>query len=287
MSKQLIAQRFEKIHMLNDGTYGIVFLCKDVQTNQQVAMKQSNSCDSEISFRESEVLKTFNHPHIIQLLDCFRIFPNDYLILEYGGEDIQTILEATEQPFDNNVIKKIMHDLLDALSYIHSLGYIHRDIKPSNMLVDEEYNLKLVDFGLCKHLDPNSSGSPLQCTYQYAPLDSLLGQPSYDQKFDVWSAGCVFAELFLGNVLFNGDSQLSIIMSILKILGTPKREDWPEMDIIPYFETFNLPEFPSTIREVLKNAPEEAIDLMLLMLCPSQTKRISAAEALQHSYFKD
>lgn len=284
MSSKLIAERYQKIQMLNDGTYGIVWLCNDIQTNQKVALKEIQSCDSNVSIKEIKSLQALHHPNIINLLDCFRIMPNDYIVLEYGGDDLLTIMEANPRPFKQNQIKKYMHDILSAVSYIHSAGYIHRDIKPANILIDDNDNLKLIDFGLCRPLNGDPL-SPLCCTYQYTPLDCLLGAPSYNQEFDIWSVGCVFAELFTGKILFDGESQLSIVLQILKILGTPKEEDWPEMDSIPYCQNFNIPKFDPTIKEVLKDAPPEAVDLILKMLCISESKRISAADALQHPYF--
>lgn len=284
MSSKLIADRYEKIEILNDGSYGIVWLCNDTQTKQKVALKEIQSCDSNVSMKEIKSLKELHHPNIISLIDCFRIFPNDYIVLEYGGDDIQTIMEGKTKPFEQDLIRKIMHDILSAVSYIHSAGYIHRDIKPANILIDENKNVKLIDFGLCRPVNGDPL-SPLCCTYQYTPLDCLLGAPSYNQEFDIWSVGCVFAELLTGKILFDGDSQLSIVVSILKILGTPKEEDWPEMNSIPYCQNFNMPQYESTINQVLKDVQPEAVDLILKMLCISQSKRISAEEALKHPYF--
>lgn len=285
MSSKLIAERYQKIEILNDGAYGVVWLCKDIQTNQKVALKEIQSCDEDVSIREIKSLQALHHPNIISLLDSFRIFPNDYIVLEYGGDDLLTILEGRSKPFQHDIVKKIMHDTLSAVAFIHSKGFIHRDIKPANILIDENKNIKLIDFGLCRPIDGDPL-SPLCCTYQYTPLDSLLGAPSYDQKFDVWSIGCVFAELLTGKILFNGESQLSTVVQILKVLGTPKEEDWPEMESIPYCQNFILPQHESTIHQILKDAPPEAVDLILKMLCFSQSKRISAAEALEHPYFK-
>lgn len=284
MATKLIVERYEKLEILNDGTYGIVWLCNDTKENRKVALKEIQSCDANVSTKEIKSLQALHHPNIISLLDCFRIFPNDYIVLEYGGDDLQTIMEVKSKLIEPNLVKKYMHDILSAVSYIHSKGFIHRDIKPANILIDEDNNLKLIDFGLCRSIDGDPL-SPLCCTYQYTPLDCLLGAPSYNQEFDVWSVGCVFAELLTGNILFDGESQLSIVVQILKVLGTPKEEDWPEMDTIPYCQSFNMPQYEPTINQILKDAPPNAVDLIMKMLCISQSKRISAAEALQHPYF--
>ncbi|OHS97341.1 CMGC family protein kinase [Tritrichomonas foetus] len=283
MSK-VINERYQKLDILNDGAYGVVWLCKDIQTNKEVALKECQCCDAKVNVREIQALAALDHPNIIKLVESFRLFPYDYIILEYGGEDLQSIMENNPGPLPPELVKKIMYSILDALRYIHMKGFVHRDIKPANILINEQNELKLIDFGLCRPMD-GTPLSPLCCTYQYTPLDCLLGAPSYNHNFDVWSAGCIFAEMLTGEILFDGDSQLSIVIQILKVLGTPKEEDWPEMNTIPYCQNFNMPEYQATIDDILKNADPEAIDLIKKMLCISQSKRISAEEALKHPYF--
>ena len=281
---KVIADRYKKLEILNDGAYGIVWLCDDLKTGQKVAVKESQCGDCGATIREITALEAFDHPNIIKMVESFRLFPNDYVVLEFGGDDLQSIIENSGNGLERVTVKKFMRCILDALSYIHSKGYVHRDIKPSNILIDEKCNLKIIDFGLCKPVEEGSE-SPIGCTFQYAPLDCLLGAQGDNQKFDVWSAACVFAEMITGNVLFDGDSQIAITLSILKVIGTPKEQDWPEMKDIPYCQNFNMPEYQPTIDEVLKDAEPNAIDLIKKMLNPSQSKRLSAAEALNHPYF--
>jgi serine/threonine protein kinase len=176
-----------------------------------------------------------------------------------------------------------MRQLLEALSYIHSAGWIHRDVKPSNILISESSDLKLIDFGVARRTDDTSS--VLGCTWQYAPLDYLLGSGGAAPAFDIWSAGCVLAEMLLGHVLFDGQGQLAIALSILKILGTPTEESWPESKDLDYCQNYVMPQFEGTFSTLFEEVDAQARDLLGKMLCVSQGRRITADDALQHQFF--
>ena len=274
--------RYQKIKQLQVGAFGVVWLCKDLQTGCDVAMKE---CDlDQFAQQEIECLEKFKHKNIIKMLDNFQSSLSQYIVLEHGGEDLQSIIEREKfLPIDR--IKYIMKNVLEGIAYMHSVGYIHRDIKPANIMINDKNEVKIIDFGYCRKI----AGRPLtpsRFTNQYAPLDCLLGMESYNEEMDIWGAGCILGQLLKGSVLFDGDCQLSVVMEILKVLGTPSQNDWPEMQSIDYFESFQLPEFKSTLLEVLPiNVDQLAVDLLKKMLTVSQSKRISAADALKHDFF--
>ena len=277
-------KRYERIKELQVGSFGTVWLCHDKVENIDVAMKE---CDlDEFVQQEINCLENLKHPNIIKLLDKFQESIFQYIILEYAGEDLHSILEKNTK-LEIKSIQFIMKNILEGLKYIHECGYIHRDIKPSNVMISDGFkNVKLIDFGYCRKVEGRPL-TPSRFTNQYAPLDCLLGMPKYNEKMDVWGAGCILGQMLTGDVLFKGDCQISVLMEIIKILGTPTQEEWPEMAEIDYFDSFQLPEYKSTLLSVLPdNVDKDALDLLKKMLTISQSKRISAKEALQHQFFK-
>lgn len=275
--------RYEQIEIINDGAFGVVWLCEDKESKREVAMKRCENTPE--TAREVRALSNLKHPRIIELVDAVISFPYDYVILEYGGTDLRELIADDGVEFTCDMIKHYMKGLLEGLAYIHSQGYIHRDIKPANILITDDDSVKIIDFGLCRRSnDPDDKG-PLGSTHQYAPLDWILGAPSYDEKFDIWSAGCVMAEMFTRSVLFDADGEVATALEILKILGTPRLEDWPESDNIEYCQNFVMPFYAGSFDTLMKDAPEDAVDLMKKMLEVSQSSRISAEEALRHPFF--
>ena len=280
MSERL--KRYEEVELLNDGASGVVRLCLDTETKQQVAVKWCTS--PEEAKREAEVLSVLQHPNIIRLIDSFRAFPYDIIVLEYGGCDLCELIKS-EATFSLELIREIMRGLLRGLEFIHAHGYIHRDVKPANLLLNDDRSaVKIIDFGLCRLRDSEDT-SQLGWTPQYAPLDTLLGQPYYDEKFDIWGAGCIMAELLTKKVLFNGDGEISVALKIMQIMGTPSLDAWPESKDIDYCQAFDMPVYEGTFDEIMKDAPPAAVDLMKKMLAVSQGARISARDALAHPFF--
>lgn len=277
-------KRYERIKYIQQGTFGSIYLCKDLLTNKVVISKESDI--DEISDQEIETLKSLKHPNIIVMLDTFKDFMSQYIILENGGKDLLAILD--ENPImELNQIKHITREILKGLDYIHSHGYIHRDIKSSNILISETNEVKLIDFGYCREIEGRPL-TPSRFTNQFAPLDCLLGLEHYNEKMDIWGVGCILGHMLAGKLIFEGDGQIAVIMSIIQVLGTPKPDDWPEMKEIEYFNGFNLPEHQSTLRTFLPpNVDESAVDLMLKMLTISQSRRISAHEALEHPFLAE
>jgi serine/threonine protein kinase len=204
--------------------------------------------------------------------------------MEFVELDLGVFIQQNGDPIRPALVKHLMRGILEGIKYIHSRGWIHGDVKPSNILVSASHEIKIIDFGVSRRIqdvDQHLRGF----TRQYMPLDCLLGAPAFCEKYDIWSAACVMAELYLKSILFSGDSDISVALSILKILGTPKLENWPESQEIEYCQSFRLPEYESTLLNVLGDVDPLGIDLIQRMLCVSERFRISADEALSHAYF--
>ena len=184
------------------------------------------------------------------------------------------------------LVKKFTLQLVQGVHYCHAHRIIHRDLKPQNLLIDKEGNLKLADFGLAR-----AFGVPLRnytheiVTLWYRSPEVLLGSRHYSTGVDMWSIGCIFAEMALRKPLFPGDSEIDEIFRIFRTLGTPTDAEWPGVQQLPDYK----PTFPQwrrkNIKELVHTLDDDGIDLLAKMLIYDPARRISAKKSLQHDYF--
>jgi len=179
--------------------------------------------------------------------------------------------------------------MLRSLAHIHSKGICHRDIKPQNLLVDiHTHALKLCDFGSAKILRPGESNISYICSRYYRAPELIFGASNYTPAIDVWSVGCVFAELILGKPLFPGESGIDQLVEIIKVLGTPTREEIFAMN--PHYTDFKFPFIKAAPWSKVfpaKKAAEEAMDLLSKMLVYDPRKRITASDGMAHPFFDE
>jgi len=191
----------------------------------------------------------------------------------------QTLLLSTPD------VKGYMRYILDGIEACHHNWVLHRDLKPSNVLVSRDKDVKLADFGLAKVFgSPDKRYSPQCITLWYKPPELLYGASLYGPTVDIWSAGCIFAELMLRRPFMTGNNDLDQLGKIFQALGTPTDADWPEMRTLPNFIEFEEVAKPN-LRQVFTAASPDAIDLLSKMLMFDPNKRITAKEALAHPYF--
>jgi len=182
-------------------------------------------------------------------------------------------------------VKNLMIQLFCGLKYIHDLGIVHRDIKMSNLLLNlKDGRLKIADFGSNKKVSADMT--PYQVTMWYRAPEILLGSKNYDTQVDLWSAGCVFAELLTGKTLFDGHSELEQIDKIFNLLGSPTGLNWPSFDLLPLSRTLRVPSSPSKLKQTFKSLSEAALDLLSKLLHYEAKFRLVPKEALNHAYFK-
>jgi glycogen synthase kinase 3 beta len=181
-----------------------------------------------------------------------------------------------------------MYQLFRALAYIHSFGICHRDIKPQNLLLDPETSvLKLCDFGSAKQLIKGEPNVSYICSRYYRAPELIFGAIDYTCYIDVWSSGCVFAELLLGQPIFPGESGVDQLVEIIKVLGTPSREQIRQMN--PNYQEFRFPQIKAhPWHKVFRNrTPPMAIDLVCRLLDYTPATRLTPLEACAHAFFDE
>ncbi|PPR05021.1 hypothetical protein CVT24_010214 [Panaeolus cyanescens] len=289
--------RYQKLEKVGEGTYGVVYKAKDVNNGSIVALKKIRlEAEDEgvpsTAIREISLLKELKDDNIVRLLDIVHADQKLYLVFEFLDVDLKRYIETGNQnrtPITLPIVKKFTHQLNSGLLFCHSHRILHRDLKPQNLLIDRRDNLKLADFGLARAFGiPMRTYTHEVVTLWYRAPEVLLGARHYATAIDMWSVGCIFAEMAMqGAPLFPGDSEIDQIFKIFRILGTPNEEIWPGVSGLPDYK----PSFPQWSRQdlarVVSTLDENGLDLLKSTLTYDSAKRISAKRALQHPYFAD
>jgi serine/threonine protein kinase len=235
-------------------------------------------------------LGKYNHPNIVRLMDICHGPRYDremvlYLVFEHVDQDLNSYLEKCPWPgLPMDRIKDLMWQILCGVDFLHSHRIVHRDIKPQNILVSNNGTIKLADFGLARIYDSNALLTSMVVTLWYRSPEVLLGT-SYATPVDLWSCGCIFAELFTRKPLFPGQYEVDQLGQIFSILGTPSEADWPE-DSSVLRNSFSSCK-PRDLADLIPEMDTQAKDLLQKMLRFDPLKRITAAEALAHPYFAE
>ncbi|KAL9127740.1 MAG: hypothetical protein Q9217_003449 [Psora testacea] len=287
--------QYTQCKIVGNGSFGVVFQTKLAPSNEDAAIKRVLQ-DKRFKNRELQIMRIVRHPNIVELKAFYysngerkeEVYLN--LVLEFVPE---TVYRASR--FFNKMkttmpileIKIYIYQLFRSLAYIHSMGICHRDIKPQNLLLDPATGvLKLCDFGSAKILVENEPNVSYICSRYYRAPELIFGATNYTTKIDVWSTGCVMAELMLGQPLFPGESGIDQLVEIIKVLGTPTREQIRTMN--PNYMEHKFPQIkPHPFNRVFRKASADAIDLISLLLEYTPTQRLSAIDAMIHPFFDE
>ncbi|KAF2742785.1 Pkinase-domain-containing protein [Sporormia fimetaria CBS 119925] len=307
-------ENYQKMEKIGEGTYGVVYKARDLTTkdNRIVALKKIRlEAEDEgvpsTAIREISLLKEMNDPNIVRLLNIVHADGHKlYLVFEFLDLDLKKYMESLPvsqggrgKPLPEGsgpalknlglgpgMVKKFMGQLCQGVRYCHAHRVLHRDLKPQNLLIDRDGNLKLADFGLAR-----AFGVPLRTythevvTLWYRSPEILLGGRQYSTGVDMWSVGCIFAEMCTRKPLFPGDSEIDEIFKIFRVLGTPNEQEWPGVTSFPDFK----PSFPkwsrTDIADIVTSLDDFGLDLLEAMLVYDPAGRISAKQAVLHPYF--
>ncbi|XP_058216548.1 probable serine/threonine-protein kinase At1g54610 isoform X1 [Rhododendron vialii] len=288
------ADTFEKIDKIGSGTYSNVYKARDTVTGKIVALKKvrfDNLEPESVRFmsREIIILRRLDHPNVIKLegLVTSRMSCSLYLVFEYMEHDLAGLAASPEIKFTVAQVKCYMHQLLSGLEHCHNRGVLHRDIKGSNLLIDNGGVLKIADFGLATIVDP-SHKHPLTSrvvTLWYRAPELLLGSNDYGAGIDLWSAGCILAELLFGKPIMPGRTEVEQLHKIYKLCGSPSDEYWKKSKL-PNATLFKPREpYKRCVSETFKHFPPSALPLIETLIAIDPAERKTATDALQSEFF--
>lgn len=282
--------RYTTIRQLGDGTYGSVILGRSLESGELVAIKKMKrkfySWEECMNLREVKSLKKLNHANVIKLKEVIRENDHLYFIFEYMKENLYQLMKDRTGLFPESAVRNIMFQILQGLAFIHKHGFFHRDMKPENLLCMGPELVKIADFGLAREIRSQPPYTDYVSTRWYRAPEVLLRSTSYSSPIDQWAVGCIMAELYTLRPLFPGSSEVDTIFKICQVLGTPKKNDWPEGFQLASAMNFRWPQcVPNNLKTLIPNASPEAIHLMTDLLQWDPKRRPASAQALRYSYF--
>ncbi|KAH9314621.1 hypothetical protein KI387_023248, partial [Taxus chinensis] len=294
---------FERLNKINEGTYGIVYRARNKKTGEIVALKKVKMEREREGFpmsalREINVLLSLQHPSVVNVKEVVvgSSLDNIFMVMEYMEHDLKDFIGMMKQPFSTSEVKCLVLQLLEGVNYLHDNWVLHRDLKTSNLLINNKGELKICDFGLARQYgSPLKTYTHLVVTLWYRAPELLLGAKKYSTAVDMWSVGCIMAELLAKEPLFSGKSEIDQLDKIFRTLGTPNQNIWPDFVNLPgakcrfikqqynrLRERFPAPSFTGTT-----TLSECGFDLLNRLLTYDPNKRITAEEALNHEWFRE
>jgi serine/threonine protein kinase len=292
--------KYAPLKPLGRGAYGVVCSALNKTTDKKVAIKKipkafEDVVDAKRILREIKLLRHFQHENIVGLVDLIPSpigtdFEDLYIVLGFMETDLHKIIYSKNALSDDH-IQYFTYQMLKGLKYIHSANVLHRDLKPSNLLLNGNCDLQICDFGLArgiKHKDVDYELTEYVVTRWYRAPEVMCSCSDYDEKLDVWSVGCIFAELHGRKPLFPGDDYIKQMNLIFQTLGTPQGEDLLAISnerALEYIKGLKkCPKVPFST--LYPKANPNALDLMEKLLKFNPANRISVEQALAHPYFK-
>lgn len=286
--------KYEKIRKIGEGSYGQVFKCRNKETGQIVAIKKflesgDDPAIRRIAMREIKMLKHLKHENLVNLIEVFKTRRKQklHLVFEYCDRTVLDELVANPKGVPEPMIKKITYQVLKAVEFCHNHNCIHRDVKPENILITKQNVVKLCDFGFARVLSPNENFTEYVATRWYRAPELLVGDTQYSTPVDVWAIGCVFCELYSGQPLLPGNSDLDQIYLIKKTFGSLIDHHIKVLMSNSYYRGVTIPE-PDVLEPLEKKFPyvnENTLNFMKCCLAMDPNKRWSCTQLLEHPYF--
>lgn len=299
-------ENYKQLNKIDEGSYGIVFRAQNKETGEIVAIKKIKLGKEKEGFpitsiREINILFNLNHENIVKIKEV--VFGSSidkvFAVMEYCDYELKALCLREKNSSNTFIslatVKCLLRQLLEGVEYMHSKWIIHRDLKTSNLLLNRSGILKIADFGLArKYGSPLRHYTKLVVTLWYRAPELLLNCDKYGTAVDMWSVGCILAEMLLGEPLIQGTDELDQLNKIFRLLGTPTEESWPAWNTLPNYQKITFKQY--NINKLREHFPaystkddivltDKGYDLLSKLLTCNPSKRISAAEALRHPWF--
>ncbi|XP_070764139.1 mitogen-activated protein kinase 12 [Enoplosus armatus] len=291
-----VPERYRDLKQVGTGAYGTVCSAGDSRTGTKVAIKKlyrpfQSELFAKRAYRELRLLKHMKHENVIGLLDVFTAdlyvdrFHDFYLVMPFMGTDLGKLMKL--QKLSQEKIQYLVYQMLKGLKYIHSAGIIHRDLKPGNLAINQDCELKILDFGLARQADSEMTGYVV--TRWYRAPEVILSWMHYTQTVDIWSVGCIMAEMLQEKPLFKGSDHLDQLTEIMKVTGTPTQDFISKLeseDAKSYIKSLPKVE-KKDLQKVFSTTNPQAVSVLERMLLLDPESRVTAAEALTLPYFAE
>lgn len=286
-------EKYRVTKKLGEGTYGVVRKAINKETDEAVALKniRLESEDEGIpctAIREIALLKELEHPNIVKLLEIVHDIDKLTLVFEFCNQDLKKYIDDHFGIIPTAKMKSFLYQLLKGMTYCHSKRVLHRDLKPQNLLISADGSLKIADFGLARAFSvPVRNYSHEVVTLWYRAPEVLMGYQHYSTPIDMWSVGCIFAEMKNGKPLFSGKSSSDQLQKIFKSLGTVTPKVFPKVVDLPEWKNVDSDYEGKPIKELVMGLDDNGCELLSAFLHYDPSKRITAAQAQKHPYLKE
>ncbi len=294
-------ENYKRTEILGQGAYGKVYKGQDLRTGQIVALKKALASSEEegippTSLREISILKSISEcEFIVKLLDVVNTKTKSgkgilYIVFQFLDFDLKAFMISTRGK-GNGLIGKICKEfcfqLLIGIRFCHQKGIMHRDLKPQNLLIENGVKLKIADFGLSRNFNiPIGKFTHEVVTLWYRSPEILLGAKCYSTPIDIWSIGCILAEMLTGRPFFCGESEFEQLLAIFRVLGTPNMKNWPS--ISEFRDWHDFPKWlPQKLDRFFPNLESDALILIRSLLRLDPIRRISASKAINLPFFDE
>lgn len=287
------------MNQIGKGVYGEVTRAEHMITENVVAIKKLHYDQEDVlkngispqTLREVALLRKLKHPNVVRMIDVMYVGLFDLrLVFDLHPTDLHkelVILKQNSQRMPIEQVRRYAANILDGLEACHGRNLLHRDLKPQNILLGDDGQLKIADFGLARSMVLRPCTTEV-ITLWYRCPELLLGENRYGFEVDCWSAGCVIAEMSTSRALFPGDSEIGTLFKIFQLLGTPSDTNWPEGTKLYNFKD-RFPKWPGTgLAPILEVQPEllncGGDDLLRQLLCLHPARRLSSRKARRHRF---
>ncbi|EFP08871.1 hypothetical protein CRE_18002 [Caenorhabditis remanei] len=286
--------KYDRISKLGEGSYGVVYKCKNKDTGQIVAIKKFVETEDDphikkIALREIRMLKQLKHQNLVGLIEVFKRNRKLHLVFELCDRTVLHELEKSPTGVNDDLTKKIIYQLLDALRFCHSNKCIHRDVKPENIFLTRNDQVKLGDFGFARIINTTEMYTDYVATRWYRSPELLVGDVQYGPPVDIWAVGCVYAELMTGEALWPGRSDIDQLFLIRKTLGEflPRHVSIFRTNQFFFGLSIPEPEHLEPLPSKLPNASSGQLDFLYKCFEMSPDRRWSCSELMQHAIFQN